>query len=60
MILDNYIKVIQLCKIQPDLCIIRMHIAKEKEYREKKIEETNKRTIWIFNMSLHQDLLYRI
>ena len=35
MILDNYIKMIQLYKIHPDLCITKMHTAYEKEKKER-------------------------
>ena len=34
-ILDNYIKLIQLCKIQPDLYITRMHTTNKKTKRER-------------------------
>ena len=35
LILDNYIKMIQLYKIHPDLCITKMHTAYEKEKKER-------------------------
>jgi len=35
LILDNYIKVIQLYKIQPGLCITKMHTAYEKETKRR-------------------------
>ena len=38
LILNNYIKIIQSYKIQPGLCITKMHTAYEKE--------TKKRTTW--------------
>ena len=34
-ILDNYINLIQLCKIQPDLYITRMHTTNKKTKRER-------------------------
>ena len=35
LVLDNYIKVIQLYKIHPDLCITKMHTAFEKETKKE-------------------------
>ena len=36
LILDNYIKMIQLYKIHPGLCITKMHIAYEKGTKKKR------------------------
>ena len=36
MILDNYIKMIQLYKIHPSLCIIKIHTAYEKEKKRER------------------------
>ena len=35
LILDNYIKVIQLYKIHPGLCITKIHTAYEKETKKR-------------------------
>ena len=35
LILDNYIKMIQLYKIHPGLCITKMHTAYEKEIKKR-------------------------
>ena len=35
LILDNYIKMIQLYKIHPSLCITKMHTAYEKETKKR-------------------------